>query len=626
MSAPHRNPVLTMAARTVSAAPEHPSMSKEPWHRTTPALIPQRRRSMSPTLSKQTPGLAPPPAPLQPQPIQDHPAKSFGPVPALLTPVPQGPLSSVPMTKAPAPSTPAPQGPLSSVPPTMMPAPIPSTPVPQGPLGSGPLAKTPAPMTPVPQGPSSSVAVSSPVCAEVELMLPSTPDTFSAARDLIAMTEPAPHQPSVPQMRIAPSRGKPAMLCPVPHAGISRRRSRSRSRSQSRTRHRSQSRHSSQSRHRSSSRRRSYLRCHSKSTSRHGRHYYGSRSRSRSRGWSQRRSPDDQSHHRSPRRSLTRSRLGSRSQSRSRHLSPLPWHSTALRCGLQGHSAPPWPSRSASQSSRAGSGYYMDQGHVIEGPGRWQVDMQDSAQGPQQWPFWTPMAFHQSQGVPSRASQSAHSEPWVPEATVSCPPPEVPEPAVHSSAEAPDPEAGDLETAELPQQDLPQDPLVPGLSSSSSSPDETVAGASSSGPPPIDLWDHQDLLRRLALNMNLQVQYTIQNLPFDGQGMFSKKTDSRLQTLKDGRTIIRTLPFHDTKGVHEVHGRCSGFSSSTADPSVPLGLLLNVQKSTLKPTQRIDFIGAVLDSTFARAFLPEACFQALVTIIRGLQSFPTSTA
>ncbi|KAG6927209.1 hypothetical protein G0U57_010328, partial [Chelydra serpentina] len=37
-----------------------------------------------------------------------------------------------------------------------------------------------------------------------------------------------------------------------------------------------------------------------------------------------------------------------------------------------------------------------------------------------------------------------------------------------------------------------------------------------------------------------------------------------------------------------------------------LDLLLNVEKSTLEPTQRLDFIGAVLDSTLVRAFLPEA--------------------
>ncbi|KAM7134596.1 uncharacterized protein RBU57_017655 [Macrochelys suwanniensis] len=277
MLALHHNPVPTTAARTVSAAPERPSTSKEPRHWTTPATIPQRRHSLSPMLGKQTPGLAPPPTALQLQPVQDRPAKSFGPAPAPLTPVPQGPLSSVPLTKTLAPSTPVPQGPSSSVPPTKMPAPIPSTPVPQGPLSSGPPAKTPAPTTLVLQGPSSSVAVGSPVCTEVELTLPSTPDTFSAARDLIALTEPAPHQPSVQPMRIVPSRGKPAMLCPLPHTGAVRLRSRSRLRYQSRSRHRSQSRHHSQPRHRSPSWCRSHLQCRSRSTSRHGRRYYGSR-------------------------------------------------------------------------------------------------------------------------------------------------------------------------------------------------------------------------------------------------------------------------------------------------------------------------------------------------------------
>ncbi|KAM7169358.1 uncharacterized protein RBU57_004561 [Macrochelys suwanniensis] len=579
--------------------------------------------------------------PLQPQPVQDHPAKSF--------------------------------------------------------------SLAPAPSTPVPQGPSSFVAVGSPVRTEVELTLSSIPDTVSAARDLIAMTDPAPHQPSVPPMRIVPSRGKPAMLCQVPHTGAGRRRSRSRSRSQSRSRRRSQSWHRSQSRHRSSSRRRSYLwRC-SRSTSRHGRHYYGSRHRSRSRGRLKHRSPDNQSRRRSPRHSLTRSRLGSpyrdnhqyrsrsRYQSRSRHRSPSPRRSMAPRSGLQGYSTPPWPSRSVSRSSRAGSGYYMDQGHGMEGPSRWQGDMQDPAQGPQQWPFWTPMAYHQTQGAPSRASQSAHLEPRVPEATVSCPLLEDPETAAHPSAEAPVPEAEDLEPGELLQQDLPQDPLVPGLSSSSS-PDEAVARASSSGPPPIDLQDHQDLLRRLALNMNLQerhgqqapapkskearhldlfgrkiysggglqlraanqqallsrynyntwnsmqkfrefvpqesrqeysalieegkkvartslqasldiaysaartlasgvamrriswlqssnlppeVQYTIQDLPFDGQVVFSEKTDSRLQTLRR----IQVFPYLDDWLIR-------GSSSSQVQSQVQialtmfnrLGLLLNVKR------------------------------------------------
>ncbi|KAM7181777.1 uncharacterized protein RBU57_000420 [Macrochelys suwanniensis] len=283
------------------------------------------------------------------------------------------------------------------------------------------------------------------------------------------------------------------MLRPVPHAEIDQQPRSPRRRSQSR--------------HRSPSRRRSYPRHRSRSTSRHGRRYYDSRYHSRSRGRSQRRSPDDRPRYRSLRR--TRSRLGSRSRSRSRYRSPVPRHNTAPRTGPQGHSAPPWPSHSASQSSRAGSAYYTDQGHMVEGQSHWPDEGQDPSQAPTQWPFWTPMAYHQSQGAPSRASQSAHSESRAPEATVSRPPPEAPGPAAQTSAEIPDPEALGMEAPELTHQDLPQDPLVPGLSSSSSA-DEAVAGASSSGPPPIDLWDHQDLLRRLALNMNLQVEEVVE--------------------------------------------------------------------------------------------------------------------
>lgn len=41
-----------------------------------------------------------------------------------------------------------------------------------------------------------------------------------------------------------------------------------------------------------------------------------------------------------------------------------------------------------------------------------------------------------------------------------------------------------------------------------------------------------------------EVQYTLQDLPFDTLGLFSEKTDSRIQTLKDGRVAIRTLGMH----------------------------------------------------------------------------------
>lgn len=41
-----------------------------------------------------------------------------------------------------------------------------------------------------------------------------------------------------------------------------------------------------------------------------------------------------------------------------------------------------------------------------------------------------------------------------------------------------------------------------------------------------------------------EVQYTLQDLPFDTQGLFSEKTDARIQSLKDGRVAIRTLGMH----------------------------------------------------------------------------------
>ncbi|XP_050795708.1 uncharacterized protein LOC127044675 [Gopherus flavomarginatus] len=56
-----------------------------------------------------------------------------------------------------------------------------------------------------------------------------------------------------------------------------------------------------------------------------------------------------------------------------------------------------------------------------------------------------------------------------------------------------------------------------------------------------------------------------------------------------------------------------------------LGLIINVGKSTLLPTQRIEFIGAILDSTLARAILPLSRFQTLLAIIRRLQVAPLTS-
>lgn len=57
-----------------------------------------------------------------------------------------------------------------------------------------------------------------------------------------------------------------------------------------------------------------------------------------------------------------------------------------------------------------------------------------------------------------------------------------------------------------------------------------------------------------------------------------------------------------------------------------IGLILNIAKSTIIPIQRTEFIGALLDSTQPRAFLPEAHFLAMSAIIKDVSRFPTMTA
>lgn len=54
-----------------------------------------------------------------------------------------------------------------------------------------------------------------------------------------------------------------------------------------------------------------------------------------------------------------------------------------------------------------------------------------------------------------------------------------------------------------------------------------------------------------------------------------------------------------------------------------LGLLINEQKSTLTPLQQIEFIGAILDSTQAKAFLPKSCFQAISSLIFHMRDPPS---
>lgn len=43
-------------------------------------------------------------------------------------------------------------------------------------------------------------------------------------------------------------------------------------------------------------------------------------------------------------------------------------------------------------------------------------------------------------------------------------------------------------------------------------------------------------------------------------------------------------------------------------------------------TQKIEFIGAVLNSTETRAFLPENCFKTIAALMHSLRVYPTTTA
>ncbi|XP_065416981.1 serine/arginine repetitive matrix protein 2-like [Chrysemys picta bellii] len=384
----------------------------------------------------------------------------------------------------------------------------------------------PAPSTPAPR-PLSPVQIASPPRPAVIQCLPSTPETFAAARDLIALTEPAPPQPpapTAPLTRPVQSRGKPALMRPPSQGLEPRHRSRSRSRSprRSQSRHRISSRHRSYSRPRSSSRHRStsrhrYDRRHRSTSRRSSRHRYGRRSTSRGR-----------SRHRAYSRSSSRSRSdsrhrrGHRHRSRSRHRSPAPRRDrsspdrhraapqpTGIVSSL---SAPPWPSRSVSRSSEDLSrSAYPPQGQAEErNLGHWQEMAEDHSHGPSHWSFWTPWAYHQEQGAPiPSTSRSGHSVRRAPESTISRPPPGGMEASVSTPPDTMDPSAGDAPAQEQGDQDPPLDP-VPPEASSSSSPDEAVAGTSCTGPPPIDLRAHQDLLRRMARNMDLQAEEIVE--------------------------------------------------------------------------------------------------------------------
>lgn len=112
--------------------------------------------------------------------------------------------------------------------------------------------------------------------------------------------------------------------------------------------------------------------------------------------------------------------------------------------------------------------------------------------------------------------------------------------------------------------------------------------------------------------------------------------------------------FHSPPGLCEVHCCCSCRPEKKRSPGVPLsgqlapagssasqgkahitlvrdlfrelGLLLNVDKSTLVPTPVIEFVGANLDTASAWAFLPRSCILVIKLAIRDLQAFLITTA
>ncbi|XP_030422977.1 uncharacterized protein LOC115653627 [Gopherus evgoodei] len=144
---------------------------------------------------------------------------------------------------------------------------------------------------------------------------------------------------------------------------------------------------------------------------------------------------------------------------------------------------------------------------------------------PGQWPFWTPWAYHQQQGPPSRTSRSSfsghrsrspHGRPSShKEATVS----RLPDASEHERAGmAPSPVPSQVRSVgQTPEEPLACEESQEGLEdeaqkvlTSLSSPDEAVVGTAVSGPPPIDHRAYQELFRGVAQNLDLQMEETVE--------------------------------------------------------------------------------------------------------------------
>ncbi|EMP36580.1 28S ribosomal protein S5 [Chelonia mydas] len=297
---------------------------------------------------------------------------------------------------------------------------------------------------------------------------PSTPGTFEAAKDLIELlaASPLPYGENSPApMFQVPSRGKPAMVC--------------RSRTPSRHRSWSWSQSSSDSTDSLSPAAQKEVAApaagqREEAPERVRRSPAPPRDRHREElRWS---SPEDSRRQSRSRERWPRSRSRSRFQSRGyryRYRSRSA-RSRSFSCRCRSL-ASPWPSQLASPQSDADSGRYSCP-HQDPDNGDPQGNWQPQWGLPGHWPFWTPWAYQEHQGGPSRASYSVQT---VLEATVSRPPaspqhkPERPAPSLvpsHGFPSRPEPEAPPRGKGE--QEDQPEG-VEQQLTSSSSPKEET---------------------------------------------------------------------------------------------------------------------------------------------------------
>lgn len=87
---------------------------------------------------------------------------------------------------------------------------------------------------------------------------------------------------------------------------------------------------------------------------------------------------------------------------------------------------------------------------------------------------------------------------------------------------------------------------------------------------------------------------------------------------------VRVYPYFDD-WLLTGHSKEQSHVTLVRDTFHRLGLLLSISKSSLISTQRIEFIGAVLDSVQGKASFPEPRFQAIEQIVKTILQYHTTT-